>query len=98
MEDMRTCLAMHPDATPEEKADLKRWVKDGNSPWDNPSYLYDDYGRPMDFIEGSRVQKEMDLEFEQDPVAFLRRWGIAETENMTEVIEPEFDPWGDLPF
>ena len=87
MEDMRTCLSMHPDVPPEEKADLQQWVKDGNSPWDNPSCIYDDRGCPMDFVEGTRIEKEMMHDFERDPAIFLTQWGISETD--VDVIEPE---------
>ena len=38
----------------EEKSELTEWVDDGNSVYDNPFDLYDEKGRPLDFITGLR--------------------------------------------
>jgi len=39
----------------EEKTELREWVDIGNSVYDNPFDLYDEKGRPLDFITGLRI-------------------------------------------
>ena len=39
----------------EEKSELREWVDDGNSVYDNPFDFYDEKGRPLDFITGRRI-------------------------------------------
>jgi hypothetical protein len=47
--------------TEDEMRDLEEWVADGNSVYDNPCLLCDGSGRPMDFINASRVWLDMCL-------------------------------------
>jgi hypothetical protein len=42
-----------------EKRALREWAAGGNSVFDNPYALYDDSGRPMDYINGCRVGADM---------------------------------------
>ena len=39
----------------EEKTELREWVDDGNSVYNNPYDIYDEKGRPLDFITGRRL-------------------------------------------
>ena len=45
--------------TPEEKKDLRKWVADGNSVYDNPCLLYGEDGHPMDYITAIRIDADM---------------------------------------
>jgi hypothetical protein len=47
------------DITEEEKRELKEWVASGHSPYENPFFLHDDSGRPMDYIAACRISAEM---------------------------------------
>jgi len=40
--------------TEEERKELREWVKGGNSPYDNPFCMSDDYGYPSDYITAIR--------------------------------------------
>jgi len=48
-----TCMTVH------ERAELREWVSGGNSPYDNPYFLYGDDGKIMDFIKADRTDKEI---------------------------------------
>ena len=96
MKDLRACLNKHPDATCAEKKALREWVDEGGSPWDNPYCLYNEKGDPMDFIAGCRIGAELELEHEDNLAGFLRQ--LAAAEETPDCVEPEFDPWGELPF
>lgn len=41
-----------------EIRELREWVADGNSPYDNDFYLCDEYANPLDFISAFRIMKE----------------------------------------
>ena len=56
---VETYLQTVHDITEDERHDLKEWVAGGNSVYDNPYSLYDESGRPMDFINGCRMGIEM---------------------------------------
>ena len=56
--DMRSYLKRFPDATPDEKAALRNWVRAGNSPYENDSYVVTESGGPMDFISAQRFLEE----------------------------------------
>lgn len=42
------------DYTMEEKRELKEWIDSGHSENDNPWYMADEKGSPMDFISAYR--------------------------------------------
>lgn len=56
--ELKAYLAYTPDATPDEIAQVSAWVKEGNSPYDNPFLLCMESGWPMDFISALRVERE----------------------------------------
>ena len=58
-EELREYMLAAGDLTADEKTDLRRWVSDGNSCYDNPCLLCDESGRPMDFISGCRTNDDM---------------------------------------
>ena len=58
-QEMRSYLAAVPDATEQELAALNAWVRQGNSPYCNPSHIADEQGREMPFIHAMRVEKEL---------------------------------------
>ena len=55
---MKDYLKKIPDATLEEKAELRSWVMTGHSPYDNPDELCDDSCHPLDFISALRFWKD----------------------------------------
>lgn len=59
---MKDYLKKNPDATPEEKAELRSWVMTGHSPYDNPDGLCDDCCHPLDFISAMRFWNDFCLE------------------------------------
>ena len=42
------------DVTQEERQEILAWVQDGNSVYDNPWYMAEENGRPMDYITAVR--------------------------------------------
>ena len=58
-QEMRSYLAAVPDATEQELAALNAWVRQGNSPYCNPSHIADEQGREMPFVHGMRVENEL---------------------------------------
>lgn len=42
-----------------EKRQLKKWIKEGNSFYDNPWYMAQENGNPYSFIEALRLVKEL---------------------------------------
>ena len=44
--------------TKEEKKELLKWIYNGNSPYDNFSMGWTDYGSPLTFIEDYRIYQE----------------------------------------
>ena len=44
--------------TKEERRALYEWVSEGNSPYDNGCYLYNEMGCPMDYITAERTAQE----------------------------------------
>lgn len=57
--EMRSYLRTVPDATEQEIADLNTWVKQGNSPYCNPSHIADEQGREIPFIHALRAEREL---------------------------------------
>ena len=47
------------DITDDEMNQLYEWVARGHSVFNNPCFIYDDKGLPMDFINGCRVDDEL---------------------------------------
>jgi hypothetical protein len=47
------------DMTPEERKELRGWVEEGNSVYENPCLLWREDGRPMDYISAIRYAEEM---------------------------------------
>ena len=58
-QEMRSYLAAVPDATEQELAALNAWVRQGNSPYCNPSHIADEQGREMPFVHAMRVENEL---------------------------------------
>ena len=58
-QEMQNYLAIVPDAAEQELAELDVWVRQGNSPYCNPSHIADEQGREMPFIHAMRVEKEL---------------------------------------
>ena len=52
---LRTYLKSIGSLSYEEKTELREWVDDGNSVYDNPFEFYDERGCPLDFISGRRL-------------------------------------------
>ncbi len=90
--EMRQYLKAFPDATPEEKHDLSRWVRSGHSPYDNGDYIATDSGGPMDFISARRFLEEEYREYSKDPEAYR---GSPEP---AESVSDDSDSNDDLPF
>ncbi len=57
--DVRAYLQKYPDATAQEKRDLVKWLKAGQSPATNDCNLCDDRGYPLDFIDARRTEKDL---------------------------------------
>ena len=54
-------LRQYEERTPmnsEEHAELRQWVMDGNSPYDNGWNLCDEDGRPLDFVSAVRIVRD----------------------------------------
>jgi len=56
---LRDYLGEIGDLAAEEKINLRAWVADGNSPYENPFYYYKDNGYPMDYINAVRVCEKL---------------------------------------
>ena len=67
--------------TSDEQKELREWVNDGNSVYDNPYLLYGDDGRPMDFIDATRTFEDM----RRNPENYC--WGY-ESEKISNEDEP----------
>ena len=94
--DMRSYLKRFPDATPDEKAALRNWVRAGNSPYENDSYVVTESGGPMDFISAQRFLEEEYQEYLKDPESY---WGHPDP-GVTTASVPSYDPdtGKELPF
>lgn len=51
-------LAAYPDITKEEKKELLAWIKDGNTPYSNDRYVFDESDHLLDFIGAIRGERE----------------------------------------
>ena len=68
-EQLREYKGIIGNLTADEKKDLHQWVAGGNSVYENPYFLYDESGNPMDFISSRRV----DIDMCENPSHFF--WG-----------------------
>ena len=59
LQELQDYLVAVPEATKQEIADLNAWVKQGNSPYCNPSHIADEQGREMPFIHALRAEREL---------------------------------------
>ena len=64
-------LKRFPDATAWEISALRDWVKEGNSPYENGDYVWDEKGHPLDFINTMRFWDGLRQEWLEDPEAFM---------------------------
>ena len=64
---IETYLSAFDDVADDEVHDLHEWVAAGRSVYDNPCLIYDESGRPMDFINACRL----DLEMTENPSDFF---------------------------
>ena len=83
-----------PDATPEEKKALRRWVRSGRSPFENGWYVVTESGGPMDFISAMRFLEEEYQEYLKDPEGY-RGYTDEQPENVNPPSGASAD---DLPF
>lgn len=54
-------LRQYEEKTPmnsEERAELRQWVMEGNSPYDNGWYLCDEDGCPLDYVSAMRIARD----------------------------------------
>ena len=70
---MREYLKLFPDATTEEKIDLKNWVNSGHSPFENGDYISTESGHPMDFINAARFLESLFQEHPNKPESILEK-------------------------
>ena len=56
-QEMRRYLRTVPDATPDEIAELKAWVDQGNDPYSNLSHVTDSCDWELPFIHGIRAEQ-----------------------------------------
>ena len=90
--EMRAYLKDFPDATPEERQELREWVKSGHSPYENGDYIATESGWSMDFIHARRFLEEMYQEYLKDPEGYRGKPDSCESFSINQ------DPGGDLPF
>ena len=86
--ELRSYLKRFPDATPEEKRALRRWVDSGRSPYENGDYIVNEYGGPMDFIHALRFMEVEILEYLKDPEGY-RGMQLADQSPPTAYYDPE---------
>lgn len=67
--EMRGYLVTVPDAAEQELADLTAWIRQGNSPYSNPSHIADEQGRELPFIQALRAEQELPVEPENEETA-----------------------------
>ena len=84
---IKAYLKSVPDATPEEKAELKAWVMNGHDPYDNPYSVWGENGFPLDYISAVRFWEDFKT-LEKDD---------EKTAPHEEDLDPSLDPFGNLP-
>ena len=71
-DEMKEYLKRFPDADPLEIAELKNWVQQGHSPYENGDGLSRDDGSLLDFISAMRFWDELRS---LDPDEVREMWG-----------------------
>ena len=71
------------DLTDEELNELREWVSQGNSVYDNPCYMSEDNGKPMNYIEAVRIMTDM----RENPENY---WSEQKMRSYTDDIEIPF--------
>ena len=70
-------LQLYPDADAIEIAEVRNWMMEGYSPFENGSGICDDKGRTMDFIAAMRFEDAMYEQFKENPDVFLHNMAPA---------------------
>ena len=94
---LKEYLRGFPDATSEEIAAVREWVKDGNSPYENGDGVCGDNCYPLDFINTMRFWDGMYQEWLEDPEGFTERYLSSNEDNTTTVFGDPNSPDA-LPF
>ena len=94
---LREYLRGFSDATSEEIAAVREWVKEGNSPYENGDGVFGENGWPLDFISTMRFWDDMAKQYQEDPDSFTKRYLSSNTDNTTTVFGDPHKP-DDLPF
>ncbi|MCL2853851.1 MAG: hypothetical protein FWE20_12645 [Defluviitaleaceae bacterium] len=68
-EELREYEARIGDMSAEEQKDLRKWVSDGHSPYENPCLFCDDDGHVMEYIQAVRIWEDM----VSNPDDYIRR-------------------------
>ncbi len=84
---IKAYLKSVPDATPEEKAELKAWVMNGHDPYDNPYSVWGENGFPLDYISAVRFWEDFKT-LEKDDEKNAPHEGD---------LDSSLDPFGNLP-
>ena len=58
-EELREYEAKIGDMSADEQKDLRKWVADGHSPYENPCLFCDGDGYVMDYIQALRIWEDM---------------------------------------
>jgi len=63
-EALRKYESRFPDLTAAERAELRKWYRQGNDVYSNPSQICRENGWPLDFISASRLEADLVDELE----------------------------------
>ena len=66
LRETRNYLVTVPLITEQERNELNAWIKQGNSPYSNPSHIADEQGRELPFIHALRIEKKLNKESENN--------------------------------
>jgi hypothetical protein len=92
--DLREYEAKTP-MTSEERVELRKWVREGNSPYENPWLLYGDNGCLIDFVSAMRFDEELCEEFRNKTPEELVKFYQQQDEQANE---SPIDDNGIIPF
>ena len=74
--------------TKEENKELLKWIYNGNSPYENPDMGYDDYCKPLSFIDDLRIQNQVYEETKDMAVEQLKEYfGYDDTTTEPLILE-----------